>query len=177
MESEDEFQEQLHQIKSEFPDATHHCWAWRLNPVQPKQFSSDDGEPSGTAGLPILNQLKSADIINGGIVVVRYYGGTKLGKSGLIEAYSRAAALSVESADLVSIEPVYLFRIQYPYPQENTIQKLQNDYDLQVQDAEYLINVSLKVACPASLADSFKNEISGLDYLDIEYDDLGESFV
>jgi uncharacterized YigZ family protein len=176
-ESEEDFQNELDQLKSKYPDATHHCWAWRLNPAQPKEFSSDDGEPSGTAGLPILNHLKSFEVINAGIVIVRYYGGTKLGKPGLIEAYGRGAELCLESASLISIQPVQLFEIRYPYPEENTLQKMMNDYGLKVMESEYLESVTLKVACPKDSASNFENEISGLEHLNIEFDVLNESYI
>ncbi|HET8865634.1 MAG TPA: YigZ family protein [Gracilimonas sp.] len=176
-ESEEDFQEELARLKSKYPDATHHCWAWRLNPAQPKEFSSDDGEPSGTAGLPILNQLKSYEVVNAGVVVVRYYGGTKLGKSGLIEAYGRGAQLCLESATLKSIKLVHLFEIRYPYPEENTINKLKNDHKLSVQDSEYLEDVKLKVACPKKTSARFKKELSGLEHLKITFENLGESFI
>lgn len=175
--SEEEFQEELDRLKSKYPDATHHCWAWRLNPAQPKEFSSDDGEPSGTAGLPILNQLKSFEVVNAGIVVVRYYGGTKLGKSGLIEAYGRGAELCLESARLITIKPVQLFEIWYPYPQENTINKLKNVHELTVQDSEYLEDVKLKVACPKKSALYFERELEGLEHLKIKYRKMEESYI
>ncbi|MAO63998.1 MAG: hypothetical protein CL666_03270 [Balneola sp.] len=175
-ESEEEFQEELDQLKSKYPDATHHCWAWRLNPGQPKEFSSDDGEPSGTAGLPILNQLKSFEVVNAGVVVVRYYGGTKLGKSGLIEAYGRGAELCLESARLISIKPVQLFEIRYPYPEENTIQRLKNDYGLKIVESEYLESITLKVACPKKSALYFERELEGLEHLSITFKKLEEHF-
>lgn len=176
-ESEVDFQNQLDQLKSTYPDATHHCWAWRLNPAQPKEFSSDDGEPSGTAGLPILNQLKSFEVVNAGVVVIRYYGGTKLGKSGLIEAYGRGTQLCLESASLKSIKPVQLFEIQYGYPDENIIQKLINDYELSVLDSEYLERVKLNVACPLKISEQFEKELSGLEHLKITFEKLEESFI
>lgn len=177
IESEDDFHKELDEIKSKYPDATHHCYGWRVNPSQPKEFSSDDGEPSGTAGLPILNQLKSFEVVNAGIVVVRYYGGTKLGKSGLIEAYGRGAQLCLESANLISIKPVQLFEIRYPYPEENTINKLINDYELKVMESEYLEHVMLKVACPKATAGYFEKEVSGLEHLKITFEKLEESFI
>lgn len=177
IDSEDDFHEELDDLKSKYPDATHHCYGWRVNPSQPKEFCSDDGEPSGTAGLPILNQLKSFDVVNAGIVVVRYYGGTKLGKSGLIEAYGRSAQLCLESASLISIKPVQLFEIRYPYPGENTINKLINDYDLKVMKSEYLEHVMLKVACPKATAKYFEKELAGLEHLKITFEKLKESFI
>lgn len=177
IESEEGFQDELDRLKSKYRDATHHCWAWRLNPAQPKEFSSDDGEPSGTAGLPILNQLKSFEVVNAGVVVVRYYGGTKLGKSGLIEAYGRGAQLCLESASLISINPVQLFEIQYPYPEENTINRLKNDHELSILDSDYLEDVKLKVACPRKNSARFEKELSGLEHLKIKFENLGESFI
>ncbi|MEX0723215.1 MAG: YigZ family protein [Gracilimonas sp.] len=176
-ESEEDFQEELDKLRSKYPDATHHCWAWRLNPAQPKEFSSDDGEPSGTAGLPILNQLKSFDVLNAGIVVIRYYGGTKLGKSGLIEAYGLAAQQCLEKANLISIKPVQLFEIRYPYPQENIIQKLKNNYELKILESNYMEDITLKVACPKDSSAKFKNEVLGLEHLDIEFKKLKESHI
>ncbi|MDZ7807862.1 MAG: YigZ family protein [Gracilimonas sp.] len=176
-ESEEEFQEELDHLRSKYPDATHHCWAWRLNPAQPKEFSSDDGEPSGSAGLPILNQLKSFEVVNAGIVVVRYYGGTKLGKSGLIEAYGRGAELCLTKAMLLSIKPVQMFEVVYPYPEENTVQKLINDYDLNVTDSEYLERVKLNVACPKENAKGFERSISGMEHLDIHFETKQEHYI
>lgn len=176
-ESEESFSSRLDEIKSKYPDATHHCYGWRINPAQPKEFSTDDGEPSGTAGLPILNQLKSFEVVNAGIVVVRYYGGTKLGKSGLIEAYGLAAQRCLEKAPLVSIKPVQLFEINYPYPEENTIQKLKNDYELEVLGSEYLESITLKVACPKKSALYFEREIEGLNHLNITFEKLEEHFI
>lgn len=175
--TENEFSDQLEQLKSKYPDATHHCYGWRVNPAQPKEFSSDDGEPSGTAGLPILNQLKSFEVVNAGIVVIRYYGGTKLGKSGLIEAYGSAGQQCLEIARLVSIKPVNLFEVYYSYPEENTIQKLKNDYELKVLESEYLERITLKVACPKEHSMRFEKELSGLKHLHITFKKLEESYI
>ncbi|HBX66135.1 MAG TPA: hypothetical protein DEG32_08245 [Balneolaceae bacterium] len=175
--SEEAFAAELDKLKSKYPDATHHCYGWRINPAQPKEFSSDDGEPSGSAGLPILNQLKSFEVVNAGVVVVRYYGGTKLGKSGLIEAYGLGAQSCLEKASLVSIKPVQLFEINYPYPEENTIQKLKNDYDLEILESEYLESITLKVACPKKSALYFEREVEGLEHLNITFKKLEEHFI
>ncbi|MFP8487696.1 IMPACT family protein [Gracilimonas sp. Q87] len=176
-ETEKEFQEKLDQLRSKYPDATHHCWAWRLNPAQPKEFSSDDGEPSGTAGLPILNQLKSFDVVSAGIVVVRYYGGTKLGRSGLIEAYGRGAELCLTKAELLTIKPIQMFEIMYPYSEENIIQKSINDYNLSVIHSEYMAKVKLKVACPIENSTKFEKSISAMEHLDIHFESKQEHYI
>ena len=177
IENEKQFSDQLNLLKSRYPDATHHCYGWRLNPAQPKEFSSDDGEPSGTAGLPILNQLKSFEVVNAGIVVVRYYGGTKLGKSGLIEAYGLAAKQCLEKAALISIRPVQLFEIQYPYSKENIIQKLINNYTLEVLESEYLESVRLKVACSLKKEQVFEENLSELEHMHIDFCRLNVSYI
>ncbi|MBN2732565.1 MAG: YigZ family protein [Balneolaceae bacterium] len=137
VENQDDFDESLASIKSKYPDATHHCYGWRLNPAKPEEFAQDDGEPGGAAGLPILNQLKSFEVINAGLVVVRYYGGTNLGKSGLIKAYGTAAELCLQKADLKPIEVIWKVAITYPYAEQNTIEKLIYQYTLKELDASY----------------------------------------
>ncbi len=175
--SEEIFSAGLDELKSKYPDATHHCYGWRINPAQPKEYSSDDGEPSGTAGLPILNQLKSFDAINVGMVVIRYYGGTKLGKPGLIAAYGLTTEQCLEKSDLISIRPVQIFEIHYAYPEENIINKLKNDYSLSVHEAEYLASIRLKVACPIESTTALEQELSGLEHLKISYKKLKESYI
>jgi uncharacterized YigZ family protein len=122
--SKEEFEKQLKEIVSEYPDATHHCYAWRINPNKIKEFAQDDGEPSGTAGLPILNRLKSFEIVNCGCVVVRYYGGTNLGRSGLIQAYGQTAELCLQKASLQTLIPTQNFEIIFPYAQQTHIDQL-----------------------------------------------------
>ncbi len=101
--SENEFNVFRESVVTEFPDATHHCWAWRLFEVTAVQSrSSDDGEPSGSAGRPILAAIEDAALSNVAAIVVRYYGGTKLGTGGLARAYrdsARAAAAEAERLD------------------------------------------------------------------------------
>ena len=99
-----EFKEQLAQLKKDHPKATHICYAYRLGFQNEDVRANDDGEPSGTAGKPILNQLYSYQLQNVSLFVVRYYGGTKLGVSGLIEAYKEAAKLCIEQAEFIEKE-------------------------------------------------------------------------
>ena len=174
---EAEFAGELNALKSAYPDASHHCYGYRVDPTNIKEFSSDDGEPSGTAGLPILNQLKSSEAVNAGIVVVRYFGGTKLGKSGLIEAYGECAKLCLEEAALQEVVAVQLFKVNYPYHEENTINKLRLTYGLAEQSAEYLAEVSILFACVVEKAGDFEKELSGLGHLRISYEKLNETFI
>jgi len=144
-----EVEELLIRLRSEHPTATHHCIAARVEPFSPEEISSDDGEPAGTAGRPILNCLKSAKLINAALIVVRYYGGTKLGKSGLIEAYSTAASEAVEAAVLRTLLLCKTFFVSYHYPQQSLIDKLVHDLDLREIHAEYTDTVSKRFAVAA----------------------------
>jgi uncharacterized YigZ family protein len=173
----EQFESELRKIKSKYADATHHCYAWRMNPNSVTEFSQDDGEPAGTAGLPILNKLKSFDLINGGCVVVRYFGGTKLGKSGLIHAYGYTAELCLSKASLLTIVPTKNFRITYPYNQQSQIDKLKYRFDLKELDAQYLENVTLDMACRTEEANKFTTHLEKLEHKGIEIEKIGSGFL
>lgn len=177
IENQDDFNRELDTLKSTYPDATHHCYAWRLNPAQIKEFAQDDGEPSGSAGLPILNQLKSFEVINAAIVVVRYYGGTNLGKSGLIKAYSAAAELSLQKADLQPIQLIHKIKITYPYSEQNTIEQLMHQFNLKELDASYTENITLLIGCPLNNYASFKSNLTQLEHRNIKVDFLDKTYI
>ena len=176
-ENENAFRDQLDLIKKEYSDASHHCYGYRIDPNNIVEFSSDDGEPSGTAGLPILNQLKSANLINAGAVVVRYFGGTKLGKSGLIQAYGGTAELCISVASFKTITEVQLFEVQYPYSQENLIQKLELTFELTEQHSEYLEEITKIYACPIAKAEKFVIELASFEHLSIRSKMLYKSYI
>ena len=171
------FEKSLRDIASEYPDATHHCYAWRLNPDGIEEFAQDDGEPSGTAGLPILNRLKSYEVVNGACVVVRYYGGTKFGKSGLIEAYGRSAELCLQKATLQTIVATRNFKITYPYQKQSEIDRLKNSFDLKELNATYLEKVTLLVACRSEQADNFWERLQRMSHGGIEAEQRGSGII
>lgn len=175
--SKEDFETKLADIQSEYPDATHHCYAWRINPINIEEFTQDDGEPGGTAGLPILNKLKSYEMINCGCVVVRYYGGTNLGTSGLIKAYGKSAELCLEKASLKTVIPTKNFDITYPYDQQNEIDQLKNNFDLKEVNAQYTEKVTLTLACRAKQAEAFKQALLQLEHKGISVTDSGSGFV
>ena len=175
--SKEQFEERMQQLQSKYHDATHHCYGWRMHPNNIEEFAQDDGEPSGTAGLPILNQLKSFEVVNAGCVVVRYYGGTNLGKSGLIQAYGRAAELCLENASLSTLISTQNFRIRYPYPQQNKIDQLKNQFDLKEIKAEYLEQITLDIACRSEQADDFLEALEQLHHAGIETEEKGAGFI
>jgi uncharacterized YigZ family protein len=175
--SKNAFEDRLSELKTKYPDATHHCYAWRIDPTNLEEFAQDDGEPGGTAGMPILNQLKSWKVANAGLVVVRYYGGTKLGKTGLIEAYGYTAELCLASAELRSIRIIYQLIIRYPYFEQNTIEQLIHNFDLTEIDANYMEDVTLTLGCPEEHAGVLEDSLEHLSHRGIEAQFQGKSFI
>ncbi len=122
--SKEEFKKHLQQIKKEHPKAVHHCFAYRLGTDMNDFRSSDDGEPSGTAGKPILGQIDSKQMTNIMVVVVRYFGGTLLGVPGLIHAYKTVTALVLQMVPMIQ-KPIELpYRFQFDYQQLNDIMRV-----------------------------------------------------
>jgi uncharacterized YigZ family protein len=160
-----QFEKCLAEEKNKFPTATHHCYAWRIGAETLEEFSNDDGEPSGTAGLPILNELKSAGLVNAGLIVSRYFGGTKLGKSGLIDAYGYTANLCIRHAKLKTIIPAIQVNIRYPYSLQNLIETWKNHFDLMEKEAVYQEIVRLTVACPIPKSEEFLKALRNSDHL------------
>ncbi len=115
VESDTEWQKSLQEVKKIHPKASHHCYAYRLGTDDNNYRANDDGEPSGTAGKPILGQLRSFDVTNTIVIVVRYFGGTLLGASGLISAYKKAAAGALEQATIIEKSVADLYRLTFEY--------------------------------------------------------------
>ncbi len=166
----------LASVKNEHPTATHHCYACLMNPNDPAEVVSDDGEPGGTAGLPILNALKSAGLMNTLIVVVRYYGGTKLGKSGLIDAYSTTAEMVIQSAVLKKMIPILQVRVGYRYENQSFINKLKNDYPLIEMNANYTESVELLLGIPKKAVAEVTAKLKAAEHLLLCLEEVGESF-
>ncbi len=157
-------------IAARYPDATHHCYAWRYNPFQPVEYAQDDGEPPGTAGLPILGVIKSAHLVNVLIIVVRYYGGTKLGKAGLIHAYREAAALSISIAEKRNLDRFIPISIQYPYDQENSIRELVSRFRMDADQEKYMENITMTLYCREKHASELTGILDHLAHLGVTYE-------
>lgn len=119
---EEDFFQRLESIRKEHNKARHHCWAFRLGESFELERLSDDGEPSGTAGSPIMGQLKSKELTNAGIVVVRYFGGILLGTSGLIQAYKQSAMESVANVETKSKNVMMDIALSCPYNEYGWVQ-------------------------------------------------------
>lgn len=124
VESEEHISQRLDALRKQYYDATHHCYAWRLGPTGERFRANDDGEPSGTAGRPILGQMLSHGITDALIVVVRYFGGTKLGVPGLIAAYRQGAADAIDAAHVVERTVDARLRVDFSYTAMNDVMRI-----------------------------------------------------
>ena len=123
VQDEERIRELLDALRKKYYDATHHCYAWRLGAGGASWRANDDGEPSGTAGKPILGQLLSHELTDCLVVVVRYFGGTKLGVPGLIAAYREAAAEAIAAARTVERTVDRTIKVDFPYAAMNDIMR------------------------------------------------------
>ena len=124
----------LEKIREEHPQATQHCYAFRLGMNGENYRANDDGEPSGSAGLPIYNQLLANNLTNILLIVVRYYGGTKLGVSGLVKTYKESAKITLEEAEIITKELESEIEISFNFSQQNQIFTLLNKFDGRILD-------------------------------------------
>jgi uncharacterized YigZ family protein len=155
-----EIKEKLDLLKKEHFKATHHCYAYRLGTDGKNYRANDDGEPSGTAGRPILGQIDSFGLTNLLIVVVRYYGGTKLGTSGLINAYREAAKLALENS--LKIEKIIESQIDFsvPYLKMNEVMQFLKQYEIELITNDYSDeSIHFRVSVRNKLLESLKEKI------------------
>lgn len=149
--SEHIFKQALADLKEIHPKANHHCWAYIFGDNSEIEKCSDDGEPSGAAGLPILGQLKSKELTYSACVVVRYFGGIKLGKGGMIKAYKEAARQSIECTEIIEMEVYIDYRVKIKYSHVNRIMQLvkRNNINIRFQDISetsiFIIEVPLNI--------------------------------
>jgi uncharacterized YigZ family protein len=146
--SAEEFRERLNDVKKEHPKASHHCFAYRLGLDGNTWRVSDDGEPSGTAGRPILGQIDSKALVNTLVIVVRYFGGTLLGVTGLINAYKTAATLALQTTLLVQKPVEKEFLVQFDYTQVGEIMNLVKQYNCRIVRQEMQLFCNMTIAVP-----------------------------
>lgn len=137
VEDETQVKEHLEMLRKKYYDATHHCYAWRIGPHGEATRANDDGEPSGTAGRPILGQILSAELTNVLVVVVRYFGGTKLGVSGLINAYKEAVRDVLEACVVVARTVDAEFVVKVSYEAVNAVMKVVKDMEPKVLSQQF----------------------------------------
>jgi uncharacterized YigZ family protein len=147
--------------RKKYPDANHVCWAYVIgNTRQPQtQAFSDDGEPSGTAGKPMLHVLTERDVGNSLAVVVRYFGGVKLGAGGLVRAYSAAVSDAVNHAELVQVTPIVQLHVVVDFAKETKIRHIVNMYQGQILDVSYAAAVNIHISLAAADVEQFSRQV------------------
>lgn len=135
--SEAAIKEKLGQLKQAHPKANHHCYAYRLRPDKLNFRANDDGEPSGTAGKPILGQIQSHDLTDVLIVVVRYFGGTLLGAGGLINAYRSAAAEAIGQTTIIEKHILFQYKATFRFEHTSEVMKILKQHDCQIIEQGY----------------------------------------
>lgn len=146
VQTELKIKEHLEALRKQYYDARHHCYAYVLGPRQEVYRANDDGEPSATAGRPIHGQILSQGLTDVLVVVVRYFGGTKLGTSGLINAYKTATLDALQQAEVIEKIVMQRYRIRFPYEQMNQVMRIVKDLQLQVVEQQFDLQCVLVLA-------------------------------
>ena len=143
--NEEEVKDILQQLRKEYHDARHHCYAWKLGIDPAAVRANDDGEPSSSAGKPILNQIEKRELTDTLVVVVRYFGGTLLGVGGLINAYRTAAEAALRNNRVVRRKIQRIYHLEFGYPDMNTVMGLVKEMELDTDQQAFGLNCSMTV--------------------------------
>jgi uncharacterized YigZ family protein len=161
----DEFKQYLQALKKEHPKAVHHCFAYRIGTDGNNFRVSDDGEPSGSAGRPILGQIDSKEVTNVAVIVVRYFGGSLLGVPGLINAYKTATSLALQVVPIVQKQLEIKYQVQFDYTQMNEVMMVLKQFNCTIINQELQLFCVIKAGIPLNRLDEvlFKlNDLQGL---------------
>lgn len=167
VETEEEVKEIVDGLKKKYHDARHHCYAYRLGYDGARYRANDDGEPSGSSGRPILGQIDSKGLSDVLVVVVRYFGGIKLGIPGLIRAYKTSTADALESAEIVEKIASRWFKVQFEYMGMNDVMKIVKDMDLEMSNQVFDLSCCMDVKVRLSAIDDFMSRISDIEHCSV----------
>lgn len=161
--SVDEARQLVKDYSKEYYDARHVCFAYMLGADRSQFLANDNGEPSGTAGRPILGQINSYGLTDIIILVVRYFGGIKLGTPGLIAAYKEAARLAIENAEIIERHEMTRITVTFPYMAMNDVMKAVKDPDIEIIDRQFDNTCRITVETQATLADALRGRLLSVD--------------
>lgn len=159
VETEEEIKSIISGIKKEYFDARHHCYAYRLGREGEQWRANDDGEPSSTAGRPILGQLLSNELSDVLVVVVRYFGGTKLGVPGLIKAYKSATQDALANAVIVEKISTVLLTIEFDYLRMNDVMRLLKDLNITILEQQFDLSCRISARVRLSQVEEFRTQL------------------
>ncbi len=164
----DEVKAHLDELRKQYFDARHHCYAYILGPNKDAYRANDDGEPSGTGGRPIHGQLLSADLTDTLIVVVRYFGGILLGASGLANAYKTAARDAIDHAQIIEKTIDVRYRLHFEYALMNDVMRIIKDFDLKPENQHFDLDCTLELSVRQSLSVRLYDAVANLRAVRIE---------
>lgn len=163
--SPEEAKTEIDKLRKEYYDARHVCWAYMLGSEHKEFRSNDDGEPSGTAGKPILGQINSNELTNILVAVIRYFGGIKLGTSGLIIAYREAAAEAIGEAEIIEKTVDFRISFSFEYPFMNDVMKIVKDLEPTILNQSYDMDCIMTLEIRKGLFDELKNRLEKVESL------------
>ena len=163
--TEEQVKEKLEEAKKTYYDARHHCYAYILGADGAQYRANDDGEPNHSAGDPILGQIRSRELTDTLVIVVRYFGGTKLGVSGLINAYKTSAAEALDQNEVVEKLITRSVKFNFPYEEMNEVMKLVNDFEMEITDQKFEMQCQLNAEVIVSKVEEFENKATLLQNL------------
>lgn len=160
VETEEEIRDIVSSLKKEYHDARHHCYAWRLGYRGDRFRASDDGEPSGSSGKPILGQIDSRGLSDVLVVVIRYFGGIKLGIPGLIRAYRTSTADALDSAEIIEKVASRRFRLHFGYMNMNAVMKIMKDLGLSPGGQDFGMECNMETSVRLTLIPEFLRRVA-----------------
>lgn len=161
--SAEEAKQRIAEYQKKYFDARHVCWAYMIGTARTEFMSNDNGEPSGTAGKPILGQINSFGLTNIVIIVVRYFGGIKLGTSGLIVAYREAAKLALEAADIIECHESGRISFNFPYMAMNDVMRVTKADDIKVEERVFDNSCSMTISTRLDNIEHLKARLTDID--------------
>lgn len=167
--NEDEAKLIVANLRKEYHDARHHCYAYRINPENPIYRVNDDGEPSGTAGKPIYGQILSNDLFDIIVVVVRYFGGTLLGTSGLINAYRAATSDCIINSVIIEKIIETSFEISFPYEQMNQVMKIIKEENINTKKQDFNLDCFMVLSARKSILNKVIDRFEKIEQLKLNY--------
>lgn len=156
------FKKYLQELKKEHPKAVHHCFAYRLGMDKNNFRVNDDGEPSGSAGRPILGQIDSKELTNVAVIVVRYFGGTLLGVPGLINAYKTATAMALQLTPIIQKPVLINYHLQFDYTKQNDVMMIVKQYNCNIIKQEQQLFCMLDIGVPKSRVEEVEYKLKDL---------------
>lgn len=166
--SEEEVKKCLEELKKQHPSANHHCYAYQIGFDNFNFRANDDGEPNNSAGMPIYGQIQSFNVTNILIVIVRYFGGTKLGVSGLISAYKETAKLTLEESTFINKIITKTFQLKFDYDKMSKIMRIIKEHNLELQTQKMELACEYTIAVRRKNADEIFNLFNAIYQVDIK---------